>query len=90
MNTIPLFNPDEFGISMAGITLKEDSGEHLLVVFRGKRIIFKKFYAKPEDAKRAFANRFKNEAGIKPLWSEFAICHNYKEKKEKKGPGGKA
>ncbi len=74
---------------MAGITLKEDSGEHLLVVFRGKRIIFKKFYAKPEDAKRAFANRFKNEAGIKPLWSEFAICHNCKKGKEKKVPGGK-
>ncbi len=74
---------------MAGISLKEDSGEHLLVVFRGKRIIFKKFYAKPEGAKRAFANRFKNEAGIKPLWPDFAICHNYKDRKEKKEPAQK-
>jgi hypothetical protein len=31
METIPLFNPDKFGISMAGISLKEDSGEQLLM-----------------------------------------------------------
>ena len=84
MKTIPLFNPDDFGFSMAGISFREWGDPCKLVVFRGKRIVFKKDYPNPGSAKRGFANRFKNEDGIKPLWPGFTLDHNYKERKEEK------
>ena len=84
VKTIPLFNPDDFGISMAGISSLEKGGECKLVVFKGKRIILKKDYANPGNAKRGFANRFKNDNGLKPLWPAHVIEHNYKGGKEKK------
>jgi AraC-like DNA-binding protein len=82
METILLVNPDKFGISMAGIALQEEGC--VLVVFREKRLVFKKFYARPENAKRGFANRFTNDDGIKPLWPDFTIKHAYKETKKKR------
>ena len=82
MKTIQLFNPDDFGISMAGISFRERDEGCKLVVFREKRIVFKKDYANPRNAKRAFANRFKNADGIKPLWPGFTLDHAYKEGKE--------
>ncbi|MFC2155933.1 hypothetical protein ACFLRB_05545 [Acidobacteriota bacterium] len=84
MKTILLFNPDKFGISMAGISFREWGEECKLVVFREKRIILKKDYANTESAKRGFANRFRNDNGLKPLWPVHIIEHDYKEGKEKK------
>ena len=73
MKTIQLFNPEKFGVSMAGISFRETGGECLLVVFRDKKIVFRKYYAEPGNAKRGFANRFKNDNGVKPLWPDFNL-----------------
>ena len=91
MKTIQLFNPEKFGIAMAGISFREPGEECKLVVFRGKNIIFKKDYANPENAKRGFANRFKSNNGTKPLWPGFTLDHDYKKgKKVKENPVEKA
>ena len=83
MKTILLFNPDKFAISTACISFREWGAPCKLVVFRDKKIVFKKDYANPVNAKRGFGNRFKNDDGIKPLWPDFTLDHNYKKGKEK-------
>ena len=82
MKTIELFDPTKFAISKAFITTWDESGDCLLTVFKKKRIVFKKFFENQQSAKRGFANRFKHVDGIKPLWPNFTLCHNFKERKE--------
>ena len=83
MKLVKLMNPENFNISMAGIGFKYNEDNCLLVVFKEKRVIFNRSYKSIKSAKRGFANFFKNDEDIKPLWPDFSYSYTYKRKKKK-------
>jgi hypothetical protein len=85
MKAIVLLNPHSFYITAALIGYQNKKNTCLLLVFRGKNIIFKRDYFGLKNAMRGFSNVFKNDEGIKPQWSDYVYCFNFKAKIKNRG-----